>query len=202
MAIDESELTRQAIRRDAEAFGQIYDRHAKRVYRYVYSVLGRNGVDAEDLTALTFLKAWEKIDQFQPRGRPFLAWLLRIAHNLAVNHLVRGPRDVALEEDAHRAPASESLFEALEKHAQHASLREALRDLCPQQRAVIALRFFDGMSHADVARILGKDTEATRAIQYRALASLRRLMAGGEHNEPVKHREGRRRVLRGRAAGG
>src|SRR3989304_5554009 len=137
MPTDESELTRRAIRRDAEAFAQIYGHYAERVYTYVYFMLGRNGTDAADMTALTFLKAWENIDQFQPRGRPFLAWLLRIAHNRAVNHLRRNQRDVGLEENAYKLAAPESPLESVEDSSRHAPPREAVRQLCPGQRAGI-----------------------------------------------------------------
>src|SRR3972149_7246851 len=60
--------------------------HVVRVYRHIYYLV--NSVsEAEDLTAQTFLQAWEAMDRYQARGVPFVSWLLRIAHNLAISHL-------------------------------------------------------------------------------------------------------------------
>src|SRR3989304_8182277 len=84
--LDERTLVTRAIARDKEAFGALYDRHVVRVYRHLYYMVG-NAAEAEDLTAQTFLQAWEAVDRYQIRGAPFVSWLLRIGHNLAVSHL-------------------------------------------------------------------------------------------------------------------
>ena len=85
-ANDDTELVLRAIQKDQEAFGELYDRHAVRVYRHIYYMVG-NAAEAEDLTAQTFLRAWEAVERYQVRGAPFVSWLLRIAHNLGVSHL-------------------------------------------------------------------------------------------------------------------
>ena len=85
-ANDDTPLVLRAIERDQDAFGELYDRHAVRVYRHIYYMVG-NATEAEDLSAQTFLRAWEAIERYQVRGAPFVSWLLRIAHNLGVSHL-------------------------------------------------------------------------------------------------------------------
>jgi DNA-directed RNA polymerase specialized sigma24 family protein len=80
---EERLLVERATGRDAEAFGQLYDMHVVRVYRHIYYLVNSIS-EAEDLTAQTFLQAWEAMDRYEDRGVPFVSWLLRIAHNLAV----------------------------------------------------------------------------------------------------------------------
>src|SRR5712692_338519 len=82
---DDNQLIDRATRGDREAFGQLYEQHAVRVFRHAYFLSGDPNV-AEDLTAQTFLKALEAIARYQDRGVPFIAWLLRITVNLAINH--------------------------------------------------------------------------------------------------------------------
>src|SRR5438105_3154264 len=83
---EERELVRRAISGDAQAFAGLYDAYVTRVYRHIYYLVG-NSCDAEDLTAQTFLRAWEAIARFEDRGRPIAAWFLRIGHNAALRHL-------------------------------------------------------------------------------------------------------------------
>src|SRR3972149_2090427 len=82
---DDTELIAGAAKGDREAFGALYERYVFKVFRHVYYLTG-NLHTAEDLTAQTFLKALEAIHRYEMRGVPFLAWLLRIAYNLTVNH--------------------------------------------------------------------------------------------------------------------
>ena len=87
----ESELVALAVRRDAAAFGQLYQIHLDSIYRYIYYRVG-NAAEAEDLTEQVFLKAWEHIAAYDQRGLPFAAWLYRVAHNLVVDyHRTRRP---------------------------------------------------------------------------------------------------------------
>src|SRR4030067_464388 len=102
---DDGELIAGAARGDREAFGALYERYVFRVFRHVY-YLTSDPHTAEDLTAQTFLNALEAIPRYEVRGGPFLAWLLRIAYNLTLNHKKArkngtGPRP----RDARPAPA-------------------------------------------------------------------------------------------------
>src|SRR4051812_24008500 len=82
---EEQRLVSRATRRDAAAFGLLYESHLDRVYRYVYYRVGSTA-EAEDLTEQVFLKAWEAIGRYEARGVPFIAWLYRLAHNLVIDH--------------------------------------------------------------------------------------------------------------------
>lgn len=172
---EERQLVLQAVERDASAFAELYDRHVVRVYRHIYYLVN-DAREAEDLTAQTFLKAWEAIDRYKERGAPIVAWLLRIGHNLTVSYL-RSKRDHgALEETfidqkLHRNPE-----EALEQSTDEDNVRQAILRLRDEQRQVIILRFVEELEYREVAQLIGKSIPAVRVIQHRALGNLRKLM--------------------------
>lgn len=175
VANEEARLVARAIARDREAFGALYDRHAARVYRHIYYIIG-SAAEAEDLTAQTFLQAWEAVERYQMRGAPFISWLLRIAHNLAVSHL-RSRKDKTqlsdgLVDNGHHGNPED----AVEQLADEQRVRNAILHLRDEQRQVIILRFVEDLGYQEVAQIIGKSIPAIRVIQHRALAALRRQM--------------------------
>lgn len=173
----EGELVQRAIGKDAQAFGELYQRHLSQIYRYVYYKVG-NPTEAEDLTEQTFLKAWEAMGRYREQGVPFSAWLYRLAHNLVIDHHrtkhEATPLDTVIDaEDGQPAPDDVA---ALRLDA--AAVHRAIARLTPEQQQVVILRFIQGMSHGEVAAIMGKNEGAVRGLQHRALAALHELLAG------------------------
>ncbi len=174
-ANDDTAIVLRAIQKDQDAFGELYDRHVVRVYRHIYYMVG-NAAEAEDLTAQTFLRAWEAIERYQVRGAPFVSWLLRIAHNLGVSHL-RSKRessqlhDGIVDDKMRRDPES-----AYQQTAEEELVRAAILKLREEQRQVIILRFIEDLDYREVAEIIGKSVAAIRVIQHRALNALRKQM--------------------------
>jgi RNA polymerase sigma-70 factor (ECF subfamily) len=164
---------------DAEAFGQLYDRYVDVVYRYIqYRVA--NSALAEDLTSETFLRALRRITSYTWQGRDFGAWLVTIARNLIADHYKSGRYRLELatsdlvEAGADRSedgPEDEVLTGIT-----NGVLLEAVKRLNAEQQECIALRFLQGMSVAETAKIMGKNEGAIKALQYRAVKSLSRLL--------------------------
>lgn len=178
---EEGELIARASRGDREAFGKLYERHSLRVFRHAY-FLTNDLTLAEDLTAQTFLKALEAIPRFEDRGVPFIAWLLRITVNLAINY------KKALK-NAHHAQLPETLEDDDELGSPEASCTlksegervwDKVKHLPYEQRQVIVMRFMDDLPYSTVAGVLGKSIGAVRVIQFRALANLRNMMRDEE----------------------
>jgi RNA polymerase sigma-70 factor (ECF subfamily) len=173
----EREIIRRAIAGDAHAFAHLYSAYLDRIYRYVYYRL-ENEQEAEDVTETVFMKAWKAIENYQDKGKPFRAWLYRIASNtLADNH--RAKRDVdplrsSEEMSAEKDDPEVTLTAAEEVRA----LRKGIRSLPEESQQVILLRFVEGLSHAEVAEVLGKTEGACRVIQHRALSALKELLNG------------------------
>ena len=175
---EEATLVDQAIAGDREAFGELYERHVRRVYRYLLHMAKDVDV-AEELTAETFLQALAAIHRYQRRGVPFVAWLLRIAHNLQLNlNGRRAQRSVPLiHEDQEGVVGSPEL--SLQDRASAERLMQVVQTLSGDRRQVIILRFIEGLSCADTARVLGKSVGAIRVDQYRALRALRQSLENG-----------------------
>jgi RNA polymerase sigma-70 factor (ECF subfamily) len=164
---------------DGEAFGQLYDRYVDVVHRYIaYRVT--NHALVEDLTSETFLKALRRISSFSWQGRDFGAWLVTIARNLIADHfkssrykLERSTADL-IEAGAERS--SEGPEHEVLVGITNAALLDAVKQLGPEQQECIVLRFLQGMSVAETAAILGKNDNAVKALQYRAVKALGRLL--------------------------
>jgi RNA polymerase sigma-70 factor (ECF subfamily) len=172
---EERALVQRAIERDTAAFAELYDKHVVRTYRHIYYLVN-DAPEAEDLTAQTFLKAWEAIDRYKERGAPFVAWLLRIAHNLTISFLRAKREHSALDDTYVDQKMGRNPEDALQKSSEEKSVRDAVLRLRDEQRQVIMLRFVEEMDYRDVAEVIGKSIPAVRVIQHRALGNLRRLM--------------------------
>lgn len=167
-------LVARAQRGDRAALEDLYLLHFDRVYSYLHMSVG-NSHDAEDLTTQTFMKMLEAIRRFEWRSVPFSAWLLRIAHNLAMDHF-RAHRRWQPEEEV---PESADGEECSAEEQALASLGETrvltlIERLAPEQRQVLMLKFVYRFSNGEVASILGKTEGAVKSLQHRALASLER----------------------------
>jgi len=174
MSKAEAPLVRSAIDGDPEAFAQLYLIYADRILRFVLFRVGDEQL-AEDLTSQTFLKAWEKLGGYQMRGLPFGAWLFRIARNIVFDHYRNFRETVELEASLETKPdPSANVVEVAEKHMEADLLQAALRRLTDEQRQVLMLKFNDGMSTTEVAKVMGKRCGAVRALQMRGLQSLQR----------------------------
>ena len=171
-------IVQRAVAKDQAAFAVLYDRHVVRVYRHIYYLVG-DAREAEDLTAQTFLKAWEAIGRYKERGAPIAAWFLRIAHNLTVSYL-RSKRDHSELDDGYvDQKRGGNPEEVLEQSTDERSVREAVMQLKDEQRQVIMLRFVEEMGYQEVAAVIGKSVPAVRVIQHRALGNLRKIMQPG-----------------------
>jgi RNA polymerase sigma-70 factor (TIGR02952 family) len=161
---------------DAEAFGVLYDRYADLVYRFVYYRVGTHAL-AEDLTSETFLRALRRMSLFTWQGKDFGAWLVTIARNLVLDHFKssRYRLEVCTGELLETDRWEEGPECAVLDSFTHRALFTAVRELGSEQRECVVLRFLHGLSVAETAEIMGKNTGAIKALQYRATRSLARL---------------------------
>jgi RNA polymerase sigma-70 factor (ECF subfamily) len=170
----EDALVAEAARTDASAFGELYERYHARVYRYVYHRVG-NTADAEDITAVVFMKALEALPNFQSRRSGFAPWLFRITRNTVVDHYRRGRRQEPIDDLEHYAPNADPLHHALGSESR-AELHALVHDLSPDQRDVILLRFAADLSFEEIAGILKKNEPAVRMLLHRGLRNLKAVM--------------------------
>jgi RNA polymerase sigma-70 factor (ECF subfamily) len=177
-------LVERAQAGEAEAFGLIYDRYMDTVFRFVYFRVGNRQL-AEDLTSDTFLRALKRIGSFTWQGRDLGAWLVTIARNLVADHFKSGryrlevtTGDVLDADREDRGPEG-SPESAVVDHITNVALLTAVKQLNPEQQECIVLRFLQGFSVAETALTMGKNEGAIKALQYRAVRALARLLPEG-----------------------
>ena len=176
-------LVQRAQGGDAEAFGELYDRYVDLVYRYIYYRVGTTQL-AEDLTSETFLRALRRISSFTWQGRDVGAWFVTIARNLIADHYKSGRYRLELTtDDVSESGAATLVADGPESSVleamQNKVLLEAVKQLNSEQQECIVLRFLQGMSVAETAQAMGKNDGAIKALQYRAIRTVGRLLPEG-----------------------
>jgi len=167
----------QALRAEPAALGVIYDQYVDRIYSYIYHRVGQPDV-AEDLTGQVFMRMLEAVQTGRGWRSSFSGWLYRIAHNLVIDHYRRRKRAtfVDLEDAAPVQAQTGDPVRSSETQFERERLRSALAKLTDEQAQVISLRFLEDLSIAEVAEMLDKTEGAVKALQYRAVLALRRVM--------------------------
>jgi len=175
-------LVHRAQAGDADAFGELYDRYVDLVYRYVYYRVGTPQV-AEDLTSETFLRALRRITSFTWQGRDVGAWFVTIARNLIADHYKSSRYRLEVTTDDVALSGAPPVTEGPEREVldglQNEVLLGAVKDLGSEQQECVVLRFLHGLSVAETARAMGKNEGAIKALQYRAVRALGRLLPEG-----------------------
>jgi RNA polymerase sigma-70 factor (ECF subfamily) len=163
-------------RRDREnRLASLYDEYFDKIARYIYVRLGDRN-EAEDLAGEVFVKALESLKSYEERGIPMQAWLFRIAHNVLVDRLRRKEKIAAVPIDKVPVAAREDPIALAEKSIEMEGVNEAMQKLTPEQREVVLLRFFGGLSSKEVGAILRKSDGAVREMQRAAVEKLRGLL--------------------------
>jgi RNA polymerase sigma-70 factor (ECF subfamily) len=179
MSKDEATLIQRAKEGDPAAFAEIYDRHQPAIYRYILYRVGDAAI-AEDLTSEVFVRLVDRIEDFTYQGRPLLAWLYTIAHNLVTDYYRSTERATMIPLDEHLVADVTGPEDATGHTLAQQRLVAAIDQLTEDQRQVILLKFFEGLDNETVARLLGKSCGAVKALQHRALAALWRILESNE----------------------
>lgn len=164
---------------DPDALGEIYDRYAGRIYNYIYYRLGDAHL-AEDLTGTVFVKMLEAIRSSRAWNVSFSGWLYRIAHNLVVDYFRRCEQEHAAALDERLVAGDQDPVRVVEQQMEGDRLRRAISQLTYEQGLVVTLKFVEGLSNAEVAHMIGKTEGAIKSLQFRAMASLRRILEASE----------------------
>lgn len=163
---------------DVAAVGLLYDALVGPIYRYI-ALRVRRREDAEDLTQLVFERIVGGLPRYRQNGKPFTAWAFRIARNVVIDH-VRKERPMEPLEPAHEQAGGPEVEAISLRGEQIRELRQAITLLTPDQREAVALRFVAGLSAEEAAQVMGRRAGTIRGLTFRAIASLRRLMAESE----------------------
>ena len=150
------EWFRRCARGDEDAFGALYDRTNARVYGLIRRVL-RDPNQAQEVTQEVYVEVWRQASRFDPTKGSAMSWLLTIAHRRAVDR-VRSAQAGAERDERYAASTmeipSDVVSESVELKLEAGRVRRALIDLTEVQREAIALTYYGGYSHREVAELL------------------------------------------------
>ena len=178
----EEELVERA-RRDPLQFAPLYDRHFQRIYRFAYSRV-REQTAAEDVTSEVFIKALNAMPRYRHTGRPFAAWLYRIAANTIADRCRTIRPSQTIEDICDLSVGSRT--EELAVHRDEIRRIWILVDALPsQQRTALVLKFQEDLKIEDIAGAMGKTPGAIKLLIHRGL---RRLRADADALRPVDDR--------------
>ncbi len=167
---------------DEQALSDLYQMLSPRLYRYAYRLLG-NAADAEDIVAETFHRLLLALRHGNGPRQHLSAYLYRIAHNLVTDRYRRRPLpDLPFDEGLEAGESDSPEISAPIRIAQERA-RAALWNLTPDQRLVITLKYFEGLSNEEVAVALDKPIGAVKSLQHRGLESLRRILKAEQIGE-------------------
>lgn len=167
-------------RREKEAvLASLYDEYFDKIAHYVFVRVG-NRSNAEDIAGEVFLKALSSLDSYKERGIPMQAWLFKIAHNLVIDYRRREFRRETVPLDTEQMADNTDIQEMAETKVEQERVAKALDSLTPEQRQVIELRFFAGLTSEETGQVLNKRSGAVRQMQSTALKALRNILGEKE----------------------
>lgn len=168
---------------DERALTHLYTELSPRLYRHAWRLIG-DPVEAEELVAETFHRLLAALRHNAGPGRHTSGYLFAILHNLITDRYRRRPPVViSLDDDV---PVDAGLEEGSDQRRREARARALLLGLTPDQRFVITLKYFEGLSNEEVAIALGKSVGTIKSLQHRGLEAMRRaLMREGLGPEEV-----------------
>lgn len=174
---DEVALYERCKRQDRAAFAELFERYHLRVYRSAL-LIGREADSADDVTQLVFEELFTAFRRFDTT-RPFLPWLYRIIHNVSMDYLRRNRRgtlpllnaDTLLGADPDPGPAEQA-----ERAEQREVVWRAISRLPDHHRAVLVLRYYAGLSEAEMADTLGARPGTVKSRLHRAQHALASLL--------------------------
>lgn len=153
---DDAELVAGLAKDDERAFLALYDRYASRVYGLTLHILGTPQL-AEEATQDTFLRLWSRARQYIAERGPFLPWLLTIARRIALDRIRLEARRPSLNDSNDPELIWQNMpdAETTTEEARWRSLFFAVQSLHPDQRKVIELAYYQGLSQSEIAEVLG-----------------------------------------------
>jgi len=169
--VDDAQLVANFRSGKTEDFGLLYDKYVRKIYDYIYFKTHHKEI-AEDLCSKTFIKCLEKLETYQQSKGSFSSWLYRIATNTVIDHY-RTQKNHADIADAWDLASDEDLLKDVENKDKFVEVEKLLKELSPQQRDIVMLRIWSGLSYKEIAEIVGKSEDNCKMIFSRAVGKMR-----------------------------
>ena len=166
----------EVIRNNEAKLASLYEEYYDKIAHYIFVRTG-NRSEAEDLAGEVFVKALESAGTYKERGIPMQAWLFRIAHNLVVDHLRKAAKRKTVPLDTVQIENDANPVTIAEKNLELERVTRMMDKLTREQREVLRLRFFGGLTSNEAGSVLRKSSGAVREMQRAAIEKLRNLLA-------------------------
>lgn len=164
------------VRQNENKLAGLYEEYYDKIAHYVFVRIGDKN-EAGDIASEVFLKALKSIKSYEEQGIPMQAWLFKIAHNMVVDYLRKVSKYQTVPIDTVEIQDETDPAEIAEINITMESVRKAMDKLTIDQREVLRLRFFGGLSSREVAGIMNKTDGSVREMQRSALGKLRQLLS-------------------------
>lgn len=179
---DDASILRLIAHRNSEALGILYDRYGRLVYSIALNTIN-NTETAEEIAQDVFTRVWEKAVSYNPEQAKVSTWLMTITRNRAIDELrrlknrpeltsVEWAETILVTDSKDHGPEA-----AAEMHWQQKSVREAVNALPREQRQVLALAFYKGYSHSEIAEALGEPLGTVKTRLRQAMIRLRQVLS-------------------------
>lgn len=176
MDVDRERSLVAASRSDPSSFGQLYDFYAPRILGFIYRRVRDYSV-AEDLTSVTFQRAFENVRRASFRNQSFGGWLYRVASNAVCDHYRRNRRTISLARLLDREDFEDPGLDILAGCLDRDEIRRGLYAVHEMHREVLILRYFDDLDADEICAVLGCSKETLSGKLQRALRALRTAIA-------------------------
>ncbi len=157
---------------DMDAFADLYDIYVKKIYDFIYYRTSHKQT-AEDLTSVTFTKAFQNINSFKGSSGVFSSWLYRIARNTVIDHMRTSKSTVDLEAAAN-APSRDNVAGEAEIRDRLDQVKTYLNQLSEEQRDIVIMRLWDGLSYAEISALTGKTEGNCKVIFSRIMQKMQK----------------------------
>lgn len=174
MEINESQIVERCQRGEYELFGELYAQYIKPIYNFIY-FRTHHTETAEDLTSLVFTKALENIRKYDATKGKFSTWLYQIARNSIIDHYRAGKSTEDIE-NAFDIASSVNIEKDVDIAVQMEKVQQYLSVLPKQQRDIVIMRVWDGLSHKEIAEILNITEANSKMIFSRVLGKMNKEM--------------------------
>lgn len=176
MDTETNDLVKRAKQADSEAFGQLYDRFAQRIFKYIRLKI-QNQPEAEDVLQDVFVKAYRGLASLNLQDLNFSAWLYKVAGNTINDYFRKKYRthesEIIAIDESFDIPSGVSLQHEVEINSEIEMVRQAFDSLPPLYKQVLELRFLQEFDLDEIAKILNKTNLSVRLLQFRALKKVK-----------------------------
>ncbi len=163
-------------KKDPERFVLLYERYFDSIYRYVYRRVNDEEM-VQDLVSQTFYDALKNIGNYQFRGYPFSAWLYKIAHNNVLKWYRSNGRNQKVDlEEIVELRSDEDVVEIVNQSADRAKILQAMEVLELEEKEILRLKYFEGVSNLEIAQIMGITANNVGVKLFRALKRMKQLL--------------------------